>query len=343
MKVLLVKSKRVRSLKEYEDKLDKWGIEHERLWDQDNKPRWKDGDIDKAWLLDYCDDIYTEHGQEFDAIQFFIEPEDWKLTDNPLSVGRHYHRTYNGYEVGIVKIRKGYWKTAIHELMHTFDNIVYRYLCIHLAGVVGVEDWDEDVVHGRDPRYTEYDYDNPYWAVKLYIDQAVKRSKDAQIETWQRILIECRGILITLMKRAETMAETPELRAPVDNWENIKRGYTFGVKTYYNNFHVGLDLSIPVGTKIYAPCDGEVREFNGEQGGITAWFEPDDHDVFIRFLHLSKIVKEGKVKKGNVIALSGNTGMTTGPHLHVDVSRGNLKLSDKNNFIDPEKYFSNSV
>ncbi len=127
---------------------------------------------------------------------------------------------------------------------------------------------------------------------------------------------------------------------PLQNWKKLKRTYTFGVKTHYNDFHLGLDLSVPVGTPIYAHEDGFVSSTFGKQGGNTL-FLVDKYNKLVRFLHLSKIEKVGNVKKGDIIGFTGNTGLSTGPHLHVDISKnGKLDLDKKSNFVDPDMYFT---
>lgn len=119
-------------------------------------------------------------------------------------------------------------------------------------------------------------------------------------------------------------------------------GYKFGQKTWYTAHHLGVDYSAKLGTKLFAPFNGKiVQVLIGKQGGKTIWFKPDNDNVIIRFMHLSEFkVKTGdKVKEGDLIALTGNTGSaTTGPHLHLDISKKTVQLSNFANFLDPEKY-----
>lgn len=114
-------------------------------------------------------------------------------------------------------------------------------------------------------------------------------------------------------------------------------GYTFGQPTFYSNFHLGTDYVADY-NKLYAPFDGEVSTSVGPQGGKTIQFKPVNQDVVIRFLHLEQFIKVGTVQAGDLIARTGNTGASTGPHLHLDISKHSLDLSNINNFIDPEKF-----
>lgn len=119
--------------------------------------------------------------------------------------------------------------------------------------------------------------------------------------------------------------------------ENSIIGYRFGQKTHYNNFHIGLDLKAFY-VDLFAPFDGTVTTSLGKQGGKTITFKPDHQDVVIRFLHLDEFLKTGHVKQGERIAITGNTGVSTNPHLHIDISKHAVDLNNINNFIDPEKF-----
>lgn len=86
-------------------------------------------------------------------------------------------------------------------------------------------------------------------------------------------------------------------------------------------YHSGVDLAGPIGTRIRATSDGQVA-FTGYQGGYGNMVEvKHDFGFATRYGHLSRIlVKEGQtVKKGDVIAVQGSTGRSTGNHLHYEV------------------------
>lgn len=84
--------------------------------------------------------------------------------------------------------------------------------------------------------------------------------------------------------------------------------------------HKGVDFAMPVGTPVLAVGDGEVviAKRSGAAGNYVVIRHGRQYTT--RFMHLKKIlVKPGqKVKRGDRIALSGNTGRSTGPHLHYE-------------------------
>ncbi len=85
--------------------------------------------------------------------------------------------------------------------------------------------------------------------------------------------------------------------------------------------HRGVDFGMPVGTPIYATGDGVVtRVKNHPYAGKYIEIQHEGR-YLTRYMHLSRItVKRGeKVKRGERIALSGNTGRSTGPHLHYEI------------------------
>ncbi|MDY6967293.1 MAG: LysM peptidoglycan-binding domain-containing M23 family metallopeptidase [Spirochaetota bacterium] len=88
-------------------------------------------------------------------------------------------------------------------------------------------------------------------------------------------------------------------------------------------FHNGIDLATPIGSKVFAARSGKVF-FTGYKGGYGLLvILKHSHDYYSYYGHLSKIfTKKGdELKRGDIIALSGNTGRTTGPHLHFEVRK----------------------
>ena len=106
-------------------------------------------------------------------------------------------------------------------------------------------------------------------------------------------------------------------------------GYRLDPITGHSEFHTGVDIVAGIGTKVVAAAGGVVS-YSGtmpEYGNVV----DVDHDngLTSRYAHLSKrLVKAGDVvMKGQLIALVGNTGRTTGPHLHFEVREKGIPLN----------------
>ena len=93
--------------------------------------------------------------------------------------------------------------------------------------------------------------------------------------------------------------------------------------------HRGYDFKTPIGTPVFACTDGfisragwEVEDHRDKGFGlrIIQSFVADGKAHILFYGHLSQLViNEGRINKGQVIAMSGNTGRSSGPHLHVEV------------------------
>lgn len=88
-----------------------------------------------------------------------------------------------------------------------------------------------------------------------------------------------------------------------------------------SSYHKGIDWATPTGTPVYASCGGTVVKAGWGSGyGYVVYINHEDGRQ-TRYGHLSKVlVSEGQsVQQGDRIALSGNTGISTGPHLHFEI------------------------
>ena len=97
--------------------------------------------------------------------------------------------------------------------------------------------------------------------------------------------------------------------------------------------HTGLDIGVAVGTPIRAVKDGKVLFVRYKQTGY-GYHVAIDHGggLVTLYAHCSEIlVTEGeKVKAGDAIAKSGNTGRSTGPHLHLEVIQNGVPQNPRN-------------
>ena len=108
--------------------------------------------------------------------------------------------------------------------------------------------------------------------------------------------------------------------------------------------HTGMDFTAPTGTEIYATGDGKVVKVVSERRGYGKHVVIDHGFGYrTRYAHMSKFnVRVGqKIKRGDVIGYVGNTGTSTGPHLHYEVEKNGKKINPANfysNDLSPEEY-----
>lgn len=111
-------------------------------------------------------------------------------------------------------------------------------------------------------------------------------------------------------------------------------GKPYRITSYYGNrlhpvlgtyrFHAGIDIGVYTGTPLYSLKDGEVV-FAGTMSGYGKVIMVHHGDIISVYAHCSSLVlSEGeKVKGGQLIAYSGNTGLSSGPHLHFEIRKTN--------------------
>ena len=116
------------------------------------------------------------------------------------------------------------------------------------------------------------------------------------------------------------LASTPSVW-PARGWVTSDFGSRLDPYTADRVMHAGIDIAAPHGKEVYSPSDGTVV-FAGLEGGYGNVLVIDHgYGIKTRYGHLAKmLVKAGdKVKRGALIAAVGNTGRSTGPHLHYEV------------------------
>jgi murein DD-endopeptidase MepM/ murein hydrolase activator NlpD len=139
------------------------------------------------------------------------------------------------------------------------------------------------------------------------------------------------------LKRLMTLhdiVQSMPLSKPLETDYRVTSGFGTRVDPFRGHlaFHSGMDMAAPYHTKIEASTDGKVV-FTGWKGAYGNMVEVEHGFGFAtRYGHLSKIlVKQGQyVKKGQVIAVQGSTGRSTGQHLHYEVRYNNKPLNPKN-------------
>ncbi len=127
-----------------------------------------------------------------------------------------------------------------------------------------------------------------------------------------------------------------ETIAPVHGSVTSTFGYRVSPITGKNEFHLALDIGAPKGTEIGAFADGVV-EYIGESDEFGLYLRLQHaNNVTSFYAHCSKLLvhKGDTVKCGQTVALVGDTGNATGPHLHLTITKDGVRL-DPAYYVDP--------
>ncbi len=119
-------------------------------------------------------------------------------------------------------------------------------------------------------------------------------------------------------------------------WISSGFGWRKSPFTGLREFHRGLDISARRGTPIIAPADGTVIAA-GRDLHIGRFVKIKHNDKFTTLYgHMlqHKVEKGQKVERGDLIGLMGNTGMSTGYHLHYEVRKDNVSINPRNHILN---------
>ena len=131
------------------------------------------------------------------------------------------------------------------------------------------------------------------------------------------------------------LASTPSIW-PTKGWLSSGFGYRNSPFADRKEFHRGIDIATRMGAPIVASADGIVS-FVGREGGFGRVLTvKHGYGMETKYAHLKEaLVKKGQyIKRGETIALAGNTGRTTGPHLHYEVHLNEVA-------VNPLRYIHN--
>jgi murein DD-endopeptidase MepM/ murein hydrolase activator NlpD len=120
--------------------------------------------------------------------------------------------------------------------------------------------------------------------------------------------------------RSLLLASTPSVW-PVRGYLSSSFGNRLDPFTGQRDFHTGIDISTPIGTKVHAPADGVVVHCAEKGGYGKSIIINHGYGMVTRYGHLDGYnVKPGqRVRRGDVIGFVGNTGRSAAPHLHYEV------------------------
>lgn len=191
---------------------------------------------------------------------------------------------------------------------------------------------------------------NRYKELLQLSDAELVVSTSQQVDRLSRqIYMQCNSMneLVKLAQGQEERIKHIPAIQPVAN-KDLKRtasGYGYRIDPIYKTtkFHHGMDFTANVGTPVYVTGNGKVIETGWKQGYGNTVVVDHGYDYKTRYAHLSKIlVHTGQeVIRGEEIAEVGNTGKSTGPHLHYEVLYKDVSQNPINYYffdLSPEDY-----
>lgn len=159
-------------------------------------------------------------------------------------------------------------------------------------------------------------------------------------------LEQSEGYLASLFEKMNSAVDSMGTKAnnipaiqPVINTELTLLTAPYGtlIHPFYKSLvsHQGVDYTVPVGSRVFATADGKVKEVKTSKTTSGRYIIIDHGGGYeTQYSHLSRIdVKKGsKVKRGDIIGLTGNSGLSLSPHLHYEVRFNGMR-------VDPIHYF----
>ena len=179
---------------------------------------------------------------------------------------------------------------------------------IKKLGVGGVDSRDIKILNNLAPAVSKEISD-------LQIDiEKLSRQVNFELASYETIYEKVKSDI-------DRIRHIPSIRPVSGGYLNSSFGYRQDPIDAVRRFHQGQDFSVPTGTPVFAPADGVVKRAY-YIGGFGNHIKLDHSSGYsTTFAHLSEIfVRHGqKVKRGDVIGETGNTGRSTAPHLHYEV------------------------
>lgn len=232
--------------------------------------------------------------------------------------------------------RIGDLQTVLSDLQQRDDNL---YRVVFQADPIPYEVRHSSI--GNKNRYEEFaDMSNSGLLIEI-IQQVDDLSKQTYIQS------QSYDELVKLAKQNKLRLEHLPAIQPVLNKDLRRVASGFGVRIdpIYRRpkMHQGMDFTAPTGTEIFATGNGKVAEAGWKQGYGNSVIINHGFGYKTLYAHMHKIrVRTGQqVTRGQVIGTVGNTGKSTGPHLHYEVHYQGKPVNPQNYYfldLSPEEY-----
>ncbi len=137
--------------------------------------------------------------------------------------------------------------------------------------------------------------------------------------------IDSNGVMLSTISKSKPLLKQPLSRMKVTSKFGVRRHPVTGMI----KGHTGVDLSASIGTPVYATASGYVTRASRYSGYGKYVKIKHNQNISTAYAHLSRIViKDGQyVRQGQIIGYTGNSGVSTGPHLHYEVIKNGVQIN----------------
>ena len=241
-----------------------------------------------------------------------------KKVNNKFVAGEDKKKLFSKLKLYEVEIHNSIYESL--KKIDTPDEIIMEFVQLHSFDI----DFQRDIRKGNKIKiffeiYTD-SQNNYIKSGKIYFSEIMLND-----EIYELYRFQSEGDEFVEYFNSEGKSATKALMKTPINGARLSSG--FGMRKHpilgYNKKHQGVDFAAPTGTPIMAAGTGHI-EFVGNNGGAGKYIRIKHLNGYkTSYSHLSKyasgIQKNVKVRQGQVIGYVGNTGLSTGPHLHYEV------------------------
>ncbi len=263
---------------------------------------------------------------------------------------------YVGFSIFFDTPQEYYLKRASERLASEYEVLLSRYDSLELV-LENIEMRDKEIfrtMFESEP----YAFDSQYNSERLEEYEKIFTKSNRELEKILRERITKAEEQITQLQRsAQTMSFNGEAMGakaryipsiqPIANRQLTLLTASYGMRMhpFYKTLksHQGVDYTIPEGTRIFATADGVVKSTttNSTSGKEITIDHGNGYTTTYCHIKSTTVGRGAKVKRGDIIALSGNTGLSITPHLHYEVSYNGMRVDPIHYFfmeLSPEEY-----
>lgn len=248
-------------------------------------------------------------------------------------------------------------KHSTDALREEYNNLSARYDSLEMV-LNNVADRDRNVFNILFES-TPYELDAEFAKERLALrekllsksNRRLSRELASGVDLLELKLSQLEGSYLRLHDDTESVGKginnIPSIQPVINNQLTLlTAGYGTLMHPFYRTLqsHQGVDYTIPEGSRVFATADGIVSTISGRNSTYGQSIVIDHYNGYqTQYSHLSKTnVRRGqRVRRGDIIALSGNSGLSLAPHLHYEVRYNGMRVDPIHYFfmeLSPEEY-----